>query len=120
MGFKILAQSAVSQTASFAETLYTCPSSGGEEFASRHIFQTLVSSIVVCNRNAATKTYSIKVVPSGETSADKHILFNDRPLVTDGTEVLSMGMGLQPGDRVMVHAESTSSISMTMFGIEMV
>ena len=119
MGFKILAQSAVSQTASFSETLYTCPSSGGEEFASRHIFQTLVSSIVVCNRNAATRTYAIKVVPSGETPADKHILFNDRSLVTNGTEILSMGMGLQPGDRVMVHAQS-ADISMTMFGIEMV
>jgi hypothetical protein len=117
--YKTLAQSAVSSTSSFGETLYTCPSSSGDEFATRNIVQVLISSIVVCNKNASSaRTYAIKVVPSGEVSADKHILFNDRSLAATGTEILSMGMGLQPGDTVLVHAQS-ADICMSMFGIEM-
>lgn len=117
--YKVLAQSAVSSTSSFGEEFYSCPSSAGEEFATRAITQVMVSSIVVCNKNAlSARTYAIKVVPSGEVSADKHTLFNDRSLVATGTEILSIGIGLQPGDRVLVHAQS-ADICMSMFGIEM-
>jgi len=117
--YKVLAQSAVSSTSSFGETFYTCPSSSGDAFATRNIVQVLVSSIVVCNTNASSaRTYAIKVVPSGEASGDKNILFNDRSLAATGTEILSIGMGLQPGDTVFVHAQS-DDICMSMFGIEM-
>ena len=52
-------------------------------------------------------------------SADKHILFNDRSLTAKGTEISSMGIGLQPGDKILVHAQ-TADICISMFGIEMV
>tara|TARA_R110000823_G_scaffold216020_5_gene345616 strand:- start:500 stop:868 length:369 start_codon:yes stop_codon:yes gene_type:complete len=118
--YKILAQAAVSSDSSFAETLYTCPASPAAGDASRRRSQVLVSSIVVCNKNASSaRTYAIKVVPSGEVSADKHILFNDRSLTAKGTEISSMGIGLQPGDKILVHAQ-TADICISMFGIEMV
>lgn len=117
--FKALAQSAVSETSGFAETLFTCPTNTGSEFGSRAIIQVVVSSIVVCNTNAsAAKTYAIRVVPSGDTSGSQHTIFSDRSLAASSTDVLSLGIALQSGDAVKVHAQS-SDISMSMFGIEM-
>ena len=112
---KILAQAELGTSSA---TVYTVPTGLMTSFGSRDLYSAVVSSLVLCNRNAATKYFTVQVVPNGETPANKHIIFNERNLTTDSTDVISLGMGLLAGDKIDMLAEATSSISVTIFGIE--
>lgn len=121
--FKILGQAGNVSDSSFGTTLYTVPEKPNVKFAPRDTPQALVSSIVVCNRHAsADGSYSIRVVPNGETPADKHIIFYTNVIQEKTTHVISLGLGLQVGDKIEANATVSGSdtISMSAFGIEMV
>jgi hypothetical protein len=106
--YKILGQEA---PIAFTETnLYEVPANK----------QSVTSSLVVCNRNitGAIGSYSLAVVPNGETLANKHYLIYDKPINFRDTNTHVLGMSLQVGDSVIVIA-STADLSFTLFGVEM-
>ena len=117
-GIKILAQGELGVT-SFAN-VYTVPTGAMATFGSRDIYTAVVSSLVLCNRHSGTVSYNVRVVPSADTAADRHIIFNARDLTTNATDVVSLGMGLVAGDEIDMFASVADKISVTVFGIESV
>lgn len=116
--FKVLGQAALSAS-SWATTVYTVPDTPHADFAPMQVMQCVVSSIVICNRDGSTQTYNLAVVPKGETRADKHTIVSGRSLTASATEVLSFGIALSTGDKIMGYG-SAANFSISIFGVELV
>lgn len=114
--FKVLGQATLA-TSSFATIIYTVPDTPHSDLAPRKILQCVVSSIVICNRDGSTQTYNLAVVPSGETRTDKHTIISGRSLTTSATEVLSFGIAMGTGDKIVGYG-SALNFSISIFGVE--
>lgn len=103
--YKVLAQSAPSATTN--TDIYTVPA--GTE--------TVVSTIVIANRDASTATYRIAVRPNGATIANQHYLaFNITVGASDST-TLTLGITMDAADVLTVYA-SNANLSFNVFGSE--
>jgi hypothetical protein len=102
---KVLGQS--SPLATTNTTLYTVPSAT----------DTVVSSIVVCNRGASETYFRIAVRPAGEEIADKHYLYYDVIVASGDTFAATLGLTLATTDVVTVYA-TAATISFNLFGQE--
>lgn len=103
--YKVLGQSAPSATTD--TTLYTVPDAT----------ETVISTIVVCNRSASARTYRIAVRPNGATIANQHYLAYDVAIAANDSTALTLGITLDANDLVTVRA-STADLSFTAFGSE--
>jgi len=103
--YKVLGQ--VAPSATTATTVYTVPAST----------QTVVSTIFVCNRGAASATFRIAVRPDGAALANQHYLVYD--LSVDGNALIPLTTGITLGDTdvVTVYA-SSANLSFSAFGSE--
>ena len=104
MASKVLGQIAATTTAT---AVYTVPSST----------ETVVSTITVCNRAAAAKTYRIILRPNDETLADKHYLAYDVSIAANDTVALTLGITMDASDKLYV-SSSTNDLSFNVFGSE--
>ncbi len=104
---KVLGQS--SPNATTATVLYTVPTS----------FQTVVSTIAVCNRNASADTFRIIVQKAAEQASilNKQYVAYDTVVAKNDTTFITVGMTLAAGDRIQVYA-GTTTLSFTAFGSE--
>ncbi len=102
--YKVLGQLASTTS---AVALYTCPSAT----------QTIVSTLVVCNRAAAAKTYKIILRPNDETLADKHYIAFDTPLAANDSVALTLGITMDASDKLYVSGSDTN-LSFSLFGSE--
>jgi hypothetical protein len=106
--YKVLGQSNPSATTE--ATLYTAPS----------LTQSVVSSIAICNQAGTSATFRIAVRPSADaTTAAKHYLVYGTTVAANDTIVLTMGITLAAGDKILVYA-STGNISFAAYGSELV
>lgn len=103
--YKVLGQIAPSATT--ATTLYTVPSST----------QVVVSTIVICNRSATSKTFRLAVRPDGATLANQHYLAYDVSVGASDSTTLTLGMTMDSGDIITVYG-STADLSFSAFGSE--
>ena len=87
--------------------LYTCPS----------LTETIISTIIVCNRSSAAKTYRIMVRPDNETLATKHYLADDVAIAASDTTALTLGIAINAGDKLDVYSSDTN-VSFSAFGTE--
>jgi hypothetical protein len=104
MAYKVLGQLAATTTAT---AVYTVPSST----------ETVVSTITVCNRAAAAKTYRIILRPNDETLADKHYLAYDVTIAANDTTALTLGITMDATDKLYVSG-STNDLTFNVFGSE--
>ena len=88
-------------------TLYTCPSST----------ETVVSTIVVANREASSNTFRIAVRPDGATLANEHYLAYDSTVNANDTVTLTLGITIDATDIISVGA-SDANVSFSVFGTE--
>jgi UDP-glucose 4-epimerase len=102
--YKVLGQ--LSSTTS-AVSLYTCPSAT----------QTIVSSIVISNREAAENTFRIILRPNNETLADKHYLAYDTPITANNVIALTLGITMDASDQLYVLGSDTN-LTFQAFGSE--
>ena len=102
--YKVLGQLAGSTTAT---ALYTCPSST----------EAVISTLIICNRAAAAKTYKIILRPDDETLADKHYLAFDVAIAANDTTALPLGITMNASDKLYVSSSDTN-LSFTAFGSE--
>lgn len=102
--YKVLGQLAGSTTAT---ALYTCPSST----------EAVISTLIICNRAAAAKTYKIILRPDDETLADKHYLAYDVAIAANDTTALTLGITMNASDKLYVSSSDTN-LSFTAFGSE--
>jgi|TARA_A100001391_G_scaffold130378_1_gene89741 hypothetical protein len=88
-------------------TLYTVPSST----------ETIVSSIVVCNREAADNTFRIAAKANGGSVANEDYLAFDTTISANDTITLTLGITLDATDIISVGA-SDANVSFSAFGSE--
>lgn len=103
--YKVLGQ--VAPSATTATTAYTCPSAT----------QTVISTIVVCNRAASAGTYRISLRPNGATQANEHYLAYDVAIAANDSTALTLGITCDASDVVTVYA-SSANMSFNIFGSE--
>jgi hypothetical protein len=103
--YKVLGQIAPSATT--ATTLYTVPSAT----------QVVVSTIVICNRSATSKTFRLAVRPDGATLANQHYLAYDVSVGASDSTTLTLGITMDAGDIITAYA-STTDLSFSAFGSE--
>lgn len=102
--YKVLGQ--LSSTTS-PVSIYTCPSAT----------QTIVSSIVISNREAAENTFRIILRPNNETLADKHYLAFDTPITANNVIALTLGITMDAADQLYIQGSDTN-LSFSVFGSE--
>lgn len=88
-------------------TLYTVPSST----------ETVVSTIVICNRETSANTFRIAVRPDGATLDNEHYLAYDTNIDASDSITLTLGITLDATDLITVGA-SDSNVSFSAFGTE--
>lgn len=103
--YKVLGQSAPS--AATLTTLYTVPAST----------QTIVSTVVVCNRSASARQFRIAVRPDGAAIANQHYLAFDVTVGASDSTTLTLGITMDAADVLSVYG-STADLSFTAFGSE--
>lgn len=102
--YKVLGQLASTTS---AVSLYTCPSAT----------QTIVSSIVVTNREASSNTFRIILRPNDESLADKHYLAYDTPIAANDIVALTLGITMDASDQIYVLGSDTN-LTFQAFGSE--
>lgn len=105
IAYKVLGQSA--PTAATNTTIYTCPS----------VTQVVVSSVVVCNRSAASGTFRIAVRPNADALAPQHYVAYDSPILGNETVSFSIGLTADAADLVVIYA-SSGDMTFSLFGSE--
>jgi hypothetical protein len=103
--YKVLGQ--VAPSATTATTAYTVPSST----------ESVVSTIVVCNRAASAGSYRIAIRPDGATLANTHYVAYDIAIAANDSTALTLGITLNAADVVTVYA-SSADMTFSLFGSE--
>ena len=87
--------------------LVTCPAST----------EIVISTIVICNRASASKTFRIYLRPDDETLADKHYLVYDSTISANDSIALTLGITMNASDKLYVYG-SDANLSFSAFGTE--
>jgi glucose-6-phosphate dehydrogenase assembly protein OpcA len=103
--YKVLGQLAPSATT--ATTLYTVPSAT----------ETIVSTLVVANRDSSSATFRIAVRPNGATLSNEHYIAYDVTVGASDSTTLTLGITMDATDVITVYA-STANLSFSAFGSE--
>ena len=103
--YKVLGQ--IASAATTAETLYTVPSAT----------QTVVSTIVICNRAASARSYRIAIRPNAATLANSHYIAYDVAIAANDSTALTIGATVDAADVITVYA-SAADLTFTAFGSE--
>ena len=82
--------------------------------------QAVGSTLNVCNRNPSIPlTYSIAVVPAGNTLNVQHYIAYNKRIDASESKAFTIGWSLNAGDQIIV-IPSTPDLSFTLFGCEIV
>jgi len=103
--YKVLGQ--IGDASANDVTLYTCPAST----------ETVVSTIVICNRETAANTFRIAVRPDGATLANEHYLAYDVNIDASDSVTLTLGITVDASDLITV-GSSDANVSFSAFGTE--
>lgn len=103
--FKVLGQAAPS--ADTDTNIYTVPSAT----------QTVVSTIVVANRDDSESNYRIAIRPAGATIANQHFIAFDVAVGASDSLSLVLGITLDTTDVITVRS-SSANLSFNIFGSE--
>lgn len=103
--YKVLGQSAPAATTE--TTIYTCPAST----------ETVISTIVVCNRGNSSSSFRISVRPNGDTLANQHYIAYDAPISANDTVALTLGITVDASDVISVYG-SSANLSFNVYGSE--
>ena len=106
MIYKVLGQTDTPNTNVI--TLYTVPASA----------QSVISTLIVCNRAAANGTYNVMVRPSGASLANQHYIAYNGAIPGYDTIALTLGISLGNNDVISVQAGNANNTSFSVFGTE--
>ena len=104
--YKVLGQSAPGATTD--TNVYTVPA--GTE--------TIISTVIIANRNATAGTFRLAVRPAGATIANQHYLAFDVPIAGNDSTTLTLGITMEATD-VLTFQASTANMSVNVFGTEL-
>lgn len=80
-------------------------------------YQTVVSTVVVCNRASTPDTFRVSVSVGGGATATKDYLYYDVAIAANDTFCATLGITLAATDIVRVYA-GTANLSFNLFGAE--
>lgn len=104
--YKVLGQSAPAATTD--TTLYTVPAATS----------TVVSSVVIANRDATAATFRVAIRPGGAALANQHYIAFDVTVGAADSTVLTLGLTLAATDVITVRA-SSANLSFSAYGSEL-
>ena len=81
------------------------------------VTSTIVSSIIICNTNSATATFSISIGVNGASITQKSYLYSGVSINGNSTIAEVLGLTLASGDVVWV-TSSNANLSFNLFGQE--
>lgn len=103
---KVLAQ--ITPSAGVLTDFYVCPTATSAA----------ISSIVVCNQNAATEiAFRISIAIGGSADTPAQYMYFDVPLIANDTFIATVGMTLAATDIIRVRTNNTV-VSFQLFGVE--
>ena len=105
MAIKVLAQSAPAATT--ATNVYTVGSG----------IETVISTIVIANRDSSAGTFRLSVRPNGATQADQHYIAYDVPIAANDSTTLTLGITMDAADVLTAYC-SSADMSINVFGTE--
>jgi hypothetical protein len=105
--YKILGQ--VAPDAAAETTLYTVQTPATSA---------VCSSIVVCNRGTAARSFRVSISPAGDPTDNKDYLYYDVTLAGNDTFIATIGITLNLNDVIRVYSD-TGSLSFNLFGTEL-
>lgn len=105
MAKKVLGQAALAATTN--TDVYTVPAGK----------TTVVSTLVIANRGAASTTYRVAVRPAGAALADAHYIVYGATIPANSTDLFTIGITLAETDVVTVYA-GAATLSVSLFGDE--
>jgi hypothetical protein len=79
--------------------------------------ESVISTVVVCNRAGAAGTYRLAVRPDGATLADEHFIAYDVAVAANDSTTLTLGITMDAGDVLTAYC-STADMSINVFGSE--
>lgn len=103
--YKVLGQADLTTTS--LTTIYTVPAAT----------QAVCSTLVIASR-ATSCSFSVAVIPSGQTISNKHYICYSSPIEAVDSIFLTIGLTLQPGDVIQVSSNLANNISVNLFGQE--
>jgi hypothetical protein len=95
--------------ASGTTPIYTAPSTAGTKV--------LVKSVVVCNTDTAERTWTLWVVPNGQSVTDARKLFVDQPLAAKKTAIWRDDLILENGGFIVMLADVANKLTVTITGV---
>jgi hypothetical protein len=105
--YKVLGQ--VTPASLVNTVLYTAPSTAN----------TIVSTLAICNPNAAANVQvQIAVIPNGTSFTQKNYIAYNLPIPFYDTITLTLGLTLSGNDSIQVYANGYSNVSFSAFGTE--
>ncbi len=105
MAIKVLAQSAPAATT--ATDVYTVGSG----------IETVISTIVIANRDSSAGSFRLSVRPNGSAQADQHYIAYDVPIDANDSTTLTLGITMDAADVLTFYA-SSADMSINVFGTE--
>ena len=116
IAYKILGQK---QPATDYQILYKVPETSDSKFNSRNVARAVVSNISLCNFSLTVdRTYYIRLVPSGETPSEKHMLVENKDIIKTDIHFLPMKIMMQSGDELQVKLNGSAVVAVSAFGFE--
>jgi hypothetical protein len=106
--YKVLAQSAPA-SATIAN-VYTVPAGTN----------TIISTLMICNRSSGNASYNIAIQPGGATLANQHYIAFNSLVPANDSIALTVGMSLAATDNIAIQANTTgvNNLGFTIFGTE--
>lgn len=78
--------------------------------------ESVVSSMYIANTSTSSATYSIAIVPSGETLSDVHYIRKNTPISAQDFAVIDTKVTLSAGDSIVT--SGTATMAVNIFGVE--
>ena len=78
----------------------------------------IIKQIMLANYTATDRTVEIKVIPSGDSTGDQHIIFGDTTVQANTTTVIDLAMVVAASASIRGKASAASAINVHVSGVE--
>ena len=80
--------------------------------------ETVISTIIIANRNASADSFRIAVRVDGDAISNKHYIAFDVPVAANDSTTLTLGITMSATDVLSVKAATADRLSINVFGAE--
>ena len=78
----------------------------------------IIKQILLANYTATDRTVEVKVIPSGDTTGDQHIILGDTTVQANTTTVIDLAMVIPASASVDAKCSAATSVNIHVSGVE--